>query len=237
MKKIVTYISLVFLFIACSPQVYKSIAPAFEPDYALNRFETTIKKYEQEDSAKGFDKGSILFYGSSSWYFWKDIKTALAPLPIINRGFGGSTIPELIYYADRMVYKYEPKVMVIYGGENDMSGSKEKSPEQVYDSYREFTSLIFKKLPHVKIYFVSMKLSPSRRQNWTKFRKGNKMIENYSKGRKLGYIEINHLLFNGNSTVKSELYTKDSLHINSDGYHEYARILKPILAKHFKENP
>lgn len=213
---------------------YQPIAEPFELDYKLDRFETEIKNFEKEDTEKGVKKGEILFYGSSSWRIWKDIKTDLAPLPVINRGFGGSTIPELIHYAERVVFPHEPKLLVIYGGENDLSGKKYKSAEQMFDSYRQFVSLVQNRLPKTKICFVSMKLSPSRRQHWETVKKGNAMIKSFSTGKRLSYIDINPVLFNANGTVKSELYTKDSLHLNPQGYHEYAKVLKPFLQKKYK---
>lgn len=225
------YLLSISLLIACKSN--QNTVEKFVPDYALNRFENEIKAYEKTDSIQGFQKGQILFYGSSSWRLWKNIKEDLAPLPIINRGFGGCTIPELIYYADRMVYKYEPKSIVVYGGENDLNGNKPKSAEQVLESYKELTNLVWKRLPNVKFYFVSMKLSPSRRAKWDEVRKGNELIKAYSKGKKLAFIDINPLLFDKNGLVRSELYTRDSLHINQKGYQEYAKLMKPILEKDF----
>ncbi len=94
------------LIVACQrgSTNYQPIAQPFEPDYALDRFEAEIKKFEKEDTEKSFKKGEVLFYGSSSWRIWKDIKTDLAPLPVLNRGFGGSTIPELTHYVERVVF-------------------------------------------------------------------------------------------------------------------------------------
>ncbi|AEI49322.1 GDSL-type esterase/lipase family protein [Runella slithyformis] len=213
---------------------YKPIAEPFEPDYQVNRFESEIKNFEKESIEKGISKGHVLFYGSSSWRFWKNIKTDLAPLPIINHGFGGSTIPELIHYADRAVFPYQPKLLVIYGGENDLSGQKYKSPEQMYDTYRQLTALVQNRLPKTKICFVSMKLSPSRRKHWEAVKKGNAMVKAFSKGKYLSYVDINPVLFNADGTVKSELYTQDSLHLNAQGYREYAKILLPFLTKKYR---
>ncbi len=212
---------------------YQPIAEAFVPDYQLDRFETEIRNFEKEDVEKGITKGGILFYGSSSWRIWKDIKTDLAPLPVLNRGFGGSTIPELIHYVDRVVFPHAPKLLVIYGGENDLSGKKYKSAEQMFDSYRTFVSLVQNRLPKTNICFVSMKLSPSRRQFWETVKKGNAMVKSFSNGKRLSYVDINPVLFNANGTVKSELYTKDSLHLNPQGYREYAKVLLPFLKKKY----
>ncbi len=213
---------------------YQSIAEPFEPDYKIDRFEGEIKNFEKEDATNGFKKGEVLFYGSSSWRIWKDIKTDLAPLPVLNRGFGGSTIPELIHYVERVVFPHAPKMIVVYGGENDLSGKKYKSAEQMFDSYRNFVSLVHKRLPKTHICFVSMKLSPSRRQHWETVKKGNAMVKSFSTGKRLSYVDINPVLFNANGTVKGELYTKDSLHLNAQGYREYAKVLKPFLQKKYK---
>lgn len=229
-------VGLIGLMLTCQRNSisYQPIAELFEPDYKLDRFEAEIKNFEKEDAEKGIKKEGILFYGSSSWRIWKDIKTDLAPLPVLNRGFGGSTIPELIYYVERVVFPHEPKLLVIYGGENDLSGKKYKSAEQMFDSYRQFVSLVQNRLPKTKICFVSMKLSPSRRQHWETVKKGNAMVKSFSIGKGLSYVDINPVLFNANGTVKSELYTKDSLHLNPQGYREYAKVLKPFLQKKYK---
>lgn len=213
---------------------YQPIAEAFEPDYQLNRFENEIKNFEKEDAEKSIKKGEILFYGSSSWRIWKDMKSDLAPLPVLNRGFGGSTIPELIHYTERVVFPHEPKVLVIYGGENDLTGKKYKSAEQMFDSYRQFVSIIQNRLPKTKICFVSMKLSPSRRKHWETVKKGNAMVKAFSTGKYLSYVDINPVLFNPNGTVKGELYTQDSLHLNAQGYREYTKVLLPFLTKKYK---
>lgn len=217
-----------------SSLTYQPIAEPFALDYKIDRFEEEIKKFEQEDATKGIKKGQVVLYGSSSWRLWKDMTQDLAPLPVVNRGFGGSTIPELIHYAERTVIPHEPKLLVVYGGENDLSGKKFKSAEQLFDSYRDFVSLIQKRSPKTHICFVSMKLSPSRRQHWAEVTKGNKMVKAFSTGKRLSYVDINPALFHPNGTVKSELYTKDSLHINPQGYREYAKILVPFLQKKYK---
>ena len=229
-------IGLMGLLLTCqkSSMTYQPIAESFEPDYKLDRFEAEIKNFEKEDAEKGVKKGEVLFYGSSSWRVWKDIKTDLAPLPVLNRGFGGSTIPELTHYVERVVFPREPKLLVIYGGENDLSGKKYKSAEQMFDSYRQFVSLVQNRLPKTHICFVSMKLSPSRRQHWETVKKGNKMVKAFSTGKRLSYVDINPVLFNANGTVKGELYTKDSLHLNPQGYREYTKVLLPFLTKKYK---
>ncbi|MEZ4901055.1 MAG: GDSL-type esterase/lipase family protein [Spirosomataceae bacterium] len=213
---------------------YQPIAEPFIPDYPLNRFEKEIQQFEKEDLDKGIKKGEIVFYGSSSWRLWKNMKEDLTPLPVLNRGFGGSTIPELIHYTSRVIFPIEPKLIMVYGGENDLTGAKYKSAEQFFDSYRDFVALVRNRLPNTKLCFVSMKLSPSRRKHWETVKKGNAMIKAFSTGKYLSYVDINPVLFNANGSVKSELYTQDSLHINAEGYRQYAKVLLPVMKRQWK---
>lgn len=222
--------------VACqrSSVSYQPIAEPFTPDYKLERFEKEIQQFEKEDLEKGIKKGEIVFYGSSSWRLWKNLQTDLAPLPVLNRGFGGSTIPELIHYTERVLFPLAPKLIMVYGGENDLTGAKYKSAEQMFDSYRSFVALVRNRLPKTKLCFVSMKLSPSRRKHWETVKKGNAMVKAFSTGKYLSYVDINPVLFNANGTVKSELYTQDSLHINAEGYRQYAKVLLPAMKKQWK---
>ena len=48
----------------------------------------------------------------------------LAPLTVIPRGFGGSTMHDLLHYVNRIVVPYRPRAIVVYEGDNDMSDDK-----------------------------------------------------------------------------------------------------------------
>ena len=48
----------------------------------------------------------------------------MAPIPVINRGFGGSTMPDANQYFDQTVGKYKPKLIVYYEGDNDISAKR-----------------------------------------------------------------------------------------------------------------
>ena len=100
----------------------------------LDRFEQSIQGFEQSDEQDMPPKGAILFTGSSSIRMWESLEKDFAPLPVINRGFGGSTLPEVTHYADRIIYKYEPQLMVLYCGENDISEGD--PPIKVFQSFK-----------------------------------------------------------------------------------------------------
>ncbi|QRR01849.1 GDSL-type esterase/lipase family protein [Dyadobacter sandarakinus] len=229
MKKYILLIAAVWLN-ACHKPAYTTLDAPWQPDYAVDRSEAAIKAFEQSDSREMPAPGGIVLTGSSSFTKWKSAAQDLAPLPIINRGFGGSTLPEVIHYADRTISKYQPKTVVIYC-ENDMFGAKKKTPEQVRDAYVELTRKIREKQPDVRIYGVSLKPSPSRWARRQDVIKANQLIQDFiKKDKKHGYIDVWPVMLK-DGRPDPAIFVSDSLHMNEEGYRRWTKVLKPILEK------
>jgi hypothetical protein len=77
-----------------------------------HRFEKDIATFEAQDQKAPPPKGSILFVGDSTFTKWKTIHEDLPEYTVINRGFGGSTMSDLLYFADRVVIPYQPRLIV-----------------------------------------------------------------------------------------------------------------------------
>jgi lysophospholipase L1-like esterase len=223
-------ILLVVGFNACHKPNTNNIAAPWEPDYKVDRSEGAIVAFEKKDAEKMPAPGGIVFTGSSSFTKWQSAAEDLAPLPIINRGFGGSTLPEVIHYAERTITKYNPKTVVIYC-ENDMFGSKPKTPEQVRDAYVTLVKLIRQKQPDVQLYGVSLKPSPSRWAKKDDVIKANKLIQDYIKSdKKHHYIDVWPVMLK-NGRPDGSIFLGDSLHMNGEGYKRWVKVFKPILEK------
>lgn len=209
----------------------QSRTESFVPDYALNRLENEIRAYEKQDSLRGKSTGRIVFIGSSSFAKWTTMTADLAPLPVLNRGFGGSTLPEVSYYADRILFPYQPKTIVVYAGENDLNvGDHPQTPEQVAASFRALVGQVRRRLPKTVIYFISMKPSPSRWANWPTTQRGNQLIEAYIKtDKRLRFIDVRPAMLGPGGRPKPDLFLADSLHMTPQGYAIWAGMLKVIL--------
>ncbi|WP_337043395.1 GDSL-type esterase/lipase family protein [Emticicia sp. 17c] len=236
-KNLLFFIGLIGVVFACHKSLTHSpIAEKFVLNYEVNRFEKDIQALEKADAAIGLDKlqGQILFYGSSSIRFWKTLKEDFAPLPVINHGFGGSTFPEMTYYAERMVFPYKPKILVLYC-ENDLFSGKEKSPEQVFDAFAELATLIQNRLPKTKVYYISMKPSISRKDKWPVTTHADALIQAYIKKHKnFSYVDIRPSMYRPNGTVNGEYFIQDSLHMTPKGYAQWTKVLRPVLLKNYK---
>jgi hypothetical protein len=126
----------------------------------LDRFEKEILAFEKQDSVAMPAKGMKLFIGSSSFRLWKNFDADMKGMNAINRGFGGSTLKEALYYFDRMVVKYQPSWVFMYEGDNDLAGGQ--SPEEIAKQFEEFSARLAKQVPKAKLVFVSARPSLAR---------------------------------------------------------------------------
>ena len=141
-------------------------------------FYSDIQTFKKQDSAAFPPKNAILFVGSSSFTKWTDVQDYFPGYPIINRGFGGSSLPDLIRYVNDIIIPYHPKQIIIYCGENDVGGSDTTvNGKVVFNRFKQLFILIKKQLPAVAIGYVSMKPSPSREKLWPKMIDGNLLIK------------------------------------------------------------
>ncbi len=208
--------------------IYLVASPLFAQD-KLNRFDAEIRKFEIEDSVSGIRKDAILFTGSSSIRLWKTLEADMAPLKVLNRGFGGSTLPEVTYYADRIILPYKPNIIVIYCGENDISND-ETTADDVVASFVEFQKYLRKKLPNPQLYYISMKPSVSRWKYWPKIKEANLKIEDFMKKRKkCYYIDAASKMLDSNGMVFQDIFVDDNLHMNEKGYAIWTEVIKPEL--------
>jgi len=195
-------------------------------------FYSEIQQFKKEDSIHFPPKHAILFLGSSSFRKWQDVQKYFPGYTIINRGFGGSTIPDAIHYLNEIVFPYEPKQVLIYEGDNDLASSDKITADSVLNRFEKLFSLIRKHLPNTSIAFVSIKPSPSREKLMPEMQEANSMIKDFlSHQKNAAFIDVYHAMLNKDGTPDKSLFIGDELHMNDKGYHIWQRIIKPYLLK------
>jgi len=196
-------------------------------------FRKEIDAFLKADSIDSPEKKQILFVGSSSFTFWKDIKDYFPSYPIINRGFGGSSLPDLIRYAHEIIIPYAPKQIIIYCGENDIADAFGKiTPDSVLSRFKRLMSIIRHELGKVPVVFVSIKPSPSRWKMEADFVKANQLIQKYlRRDRRAFYVNVHNAMLLPDGSVNPELFVKDNLHMNAKGYAIWQKIIEPVLKK------
>jgi len=195
-------------------------------------FYSEISRFKQADSLYPPQQGSILFIGSSSFTKWTDVQDYFPGYPILNRGFGGSTLLDLIRYTADIVYPYHPKQILIYCGENDLASSDTLSPETLLSRFKFLIKLIRDKYPRIQVDYISMKPSPSRWSMRDRLMKGNSLIREFLKGQKnSSYINIYEAMLDKKGQIRPELYLGDQLHMKPEGYKIWKEIILPYLKK------
>lgn len=191
-----------------------------------------IQNFKKQDSAHFPGTGKILFIGSSSFTKWTDVQTYFPSYPIINRGFGGSTLVDQVRYVKDIVYPYKPKQIVIYCGENDLASSDTITAKTVYNRFVQLFQLIRNKFPNVPVAYISMKPSPSRQLLMPKMREGNDLIRNFLKTKKqTAFLDVYKDMIDDEGKPKQELFLDDNLHMNKIGYAIWKKAIEPYLKK------
>ena len=177
-------------------------------------------------------KGQILFVGSSSFQRWTDVAAAFPKHRILNRGFGGSSLTDVIRYQDQVIYPYQPAQIVIYCGENDLAGDANLSAYDVYNRFLTLYSSIRNHMPTTPVSFVSVKPSPSRWAMRSKMMAVNGWVHELAMNDKsLTYIDVWEAMLDKDRRPIAELFGPDNLHMNEKGYKIWAGIIEPTLIK------
>lgn len=214
-----------------------------KPDVSLDsasirQFYGEIQAFLQADSVNPPDGQHILFTGSSSIRKWYSLSEDMAPLPVLNRGFGGAITPQVNYFADQYILTHRPKLIVLYCGENDIANDRDPA-QYPFESFKVFDQLIEYYLPETHILYIAMKPSPSRWKYWDKFVEGNRLIQEHCQGDdRLEYIAIDEVMLNKSGEPNSSIFVRDRLHLNKEGYRRWTEYIKPVVERHWQElNP
>ena len=149
-----TFLLKSFVLIAC---LFGLSIQAQTPAPDFSRWEKEIAAFEQSDRTTPPPQNGLVFTGSSTIRRWQTMAEDLPGHKVLNRGFGGSQIVDATHFADRIIFPYKPKMVLIRSGGNDINSGK--SPEQVFADFKEFVAKVHGKLPKAEIVYIA--LSPS----------------------------------------------------------------------------
>jgi len=213
------------IFLILLNSFYASSQPKFP-------FQAQIASFLKQDSLEFPPKDAILFVGSSSFTNWKDVQEYFPEYKIINRGFGGSSLPDVILYAPDIIFPYKPSQILIYCGENDFPSGTNTTADTIFNRFTRLHAMIRTALPKTEIIYVSMKPSISRLIYLSEMRRANEMIRTFQKKhRKSGFIDVYTKMILADGSPMPDIFLKDQLHMNKNGYLIWQKAIKPYLKK------
>jgi lysophospholipase L1-like esterase len=193
-------------------------------------WERSIRKFEAQDRLKPPPRGLILFVGSSSFTLWSTMEQDLSPLPVLNRGFGGAKIGDIVHYVERIILPYYPRAVVLFAGTNDIAGPNPATVRQVFDGYRAFVQCVHSSFPTLAIYYIAITPTPSRWKYWQIADAANCAIREYTESDpRLHFIDLTEYLLTFEGRPDRSLYRFDGLHPNKKGYARWIDVIKPLL--------
>jgi lysophospholipase L1-like esterase len=193
-------------------------------------WEPDIRKFEEQDKIYPPKPGVIVFAGSSSFARWDSLVDQMKGLNVINRGFGGSQYTDLNQYAPRIVIVYHPAAVVVYEGDNDLAAGSTKTAQSVANDAKEFVRMVHTASPETQIYFLSIKPSKARWNQWPQMKSANDMIAEFAKTqRRVLYIDVASAMFDAHGQLRGDLFADDGLHPNAKCYELWTSIIKPVL--------
>ncbi|MEE3279609.1 MAG: GDSL-type esterase/lipase family protein [Pseudomonadota bacterium] len=206
--------------------VYATIRDMSGAEY----WEKSIEAFETKDAESPPPKDAVLFVGSSSIVFWRSLAEDFAPIPVINRGFGGSQMNHLNYYRNRIVHKYKPRIIVVYEGDNDIAAGL--TAGQVLEDYEDFITYVEDTLPNAKVCFIAIKPSVRREALWPTMLQVNQEIRDRAETRaNLCFFDIGPPMLSETGGPRPDLFVSDGLHLNGKGYDIWAKTIRPRLSE------
>lgn len=193
-------------------------ALVFAQSGQASRWQADFDAFALSDQQRGMQRGGVVFVGSSSIRLWDGLEAGFDRFPVVlKRGFGGSTMTDCADHVERLVLAYEPRLVVVYAGENDLAAGA--GPDEVLGNLRRFVDALRRAQPATSIAYISIKPSPLRAHLLPSIRETNTRIREYLAGLPdAQFIDVYAAMLDENGAPRAELFREDRLHLNASGY-------------------
>ena len=205
-------------------QLYEEVQKANSEDPRI--WEEAVAALESKTRGRCGPGECVVFIGSSSIRFWGTLETDMSPIPVIQHGFGGAKLNDIVHYAERLVNAYKPLAVVVFAGSNDIDPAVSKAPEILLASYQAFVKKIRVDQPGLPVFYIGITPSPRRWAVWPIARETNRLIEAWcATNPNLHFINTSEALMGGNGEPLRENYIFDGLHLSKRGYGIWREII------------
>lgn len=216
-----------FLFISLFLSGHNMSAQRTYPSSEL--WKKHVASFREADQKKMPAEDAILFVGSSTFSGWRAMAKSFPDHRIINRGFGGSQLSDLIFFFQDVVLPYSPCQIIVYEGDNDIASGM--SPDEYLQDVITFVRLVEIFLPGTPVDFLSTKPSPGR-GNWTEdYLKANELVQQYTASKNhLRFIDVAQLMIDSEGNIRADYFLDDKVHLSPEGYEMWRSVIQPYLS-------
>jgi lysophospholipase L1-like esterase len=192
------------------------------------KWAASIDAFTRAEAANPPPRDAVLFVGSSSIVRWKTLARDFPEVRVVNRGFGGSELADSVHYLDRLVLPHQPRVVVLYAGENDLQAGA--TAEEVHARFQAFRQGLHAALPQTRLVFIAIKPSPSRAKIRERIDRANTLIAaTCREDPRLAFADVVPPMLDAAGQPRAELFVADRLHLSEAGYAVWRPIVAPLL--------
>ena len=210
--------------------VVETHAQSGAPAVGANPFEKNVLAYEAADRTNPPPQKAILLVGDSQFFRWKTVAEDLPEYTVVNRGIDSFQTSDLVYFADRLVLPYHPRMIILHVGGNDVH--THKSAERILADFKTFVAKVRAHFPTVPIAFSSTTPGPGRWEEASQRKEANRVIkESIATQPNLFYIDLWDAMLSADGTPREDLWVADRVHPNHAGYLLRVKIMRPLLGE------
>ncbi len=181
--------------------------------------------------AKPVSEGKVLFYGSSTFRGWDNIRKDIH-FDLENHSFGGSATDEALFHYPHLVLDYKPSCMVWYFGDNDFV-CQYSVDEIEYLTHKTWAN-IRAWLPELPIVVLATKICPARHENAEKVLELNRRIKDFTE-KHSGFYFVDVVDFcKKDGQYDLQMFKEDQLHFTQNAYDIIAQRMNPLLEEILK---
>lgn len=191
-------------------------------------FDEEVRQISERSFSVDPQKPTAVFTGSSSIRMWNNLSDYFPDMNAINTGFGGSQFTDLILYTEELIFDFNPDVLLIYEGDNDINAGK--SPAEVLASAAYLYAQIRQELPEIPVYILSAKPSPSRWHYEEEYNKLNELLKEFTAfDEQLYFIDLWNPMLDSEGKPMADIFLDDQLHMNAKGYEIWGLVIQDQL--------
>ena len=173
--------------------------------------------------------GSIIFYGASNFALWHNLEDDMFPFSVQNHGFGGSTDNDLMHFADRILFPFEPSIVVFQSGSNDFM---HMTVDEIFANKHKMFTVFRRELPDATFVVMSMLPLPGRNEISEESIMVNNFLREYcAENTDMIFIDSTDIMMTSNGDYRPELFRKDGIHLNREGQLLWGALIKQELEK------
>ena len=219
------------------PDSYADVMALYRADQAIyvraqtprdpERYRKDIEAFKEFDSKNAPPNNAALFVGSSTIMKWKTAD-AFPGSSVINRGFGGSVLGDVLYFYNDVIGKYHPSAVLLYCDNDVASGG---NADQAFEKVMQIYAKVRSDFPKVPFVFLSMKHAPNSAfadpavpAAIDRFNSLAKAAAKKDSG--FRYFDFEAPVLDANGKVQPDLF-QDGEHYNDKGY----ALLNPAVQK------